>query len=53
MMNCLADVWTEFWTRRRKIRLIEGNAKMPSSKQLAGERDFVAGVYLSEAQNLP
>jgi hypothetical protein len=32
VMNCLADVWTEFrrnmyWTRHRKIRLVEGNAE--------------------------
>jgi hypothetical protein len=34
-----------YW-QRRKIRLIEGNAKCRYLK-----RDFAAGVYLSEAQN--
>jgi hypothetical protein len=29
----------------------EGNAKMSSSNKIFLERDFAAGVYLSEAQN--
>jgi hypothetical protein len=32
----------------RKIRLIEGNAKC---RPLKNQRDFAAGVFLSEAQN--
>jgi hypothetical protein len=36
---------------RRKIRLLEGNAKCRHLKKLNLKRDFVAGVYLSEAQN--
>jgi hypothetical protein len=34
-------------TKRRKIRLIEGNAKCQHIKKLS----FADGVYLSEAQN--
>jgi hypothetical protein len=36
---------------RRKIRLIEVNAKLPSSKKIDLSRYFAAGVYLSEAQS--
>ncbi len=36
---------------RRKIRLIEGNAKCRHLKKLTYKRNFAAGVYLSEAQN--
>jgi hypothetical protein len=35
---------------RRKIRLIEGNAKC-RRKKIDLQMDFAAGVYLSEAQN--
>jgi hypothetical protein len=40
-----------FRTSRRKIRLILGNAKCRHLKKLVDlEMDFMAGVYLSEAQ---
>jgi hypothetical protein len=44
------DISVTYWAYRRKIRLIEDNAKSRHLK-IYLQRDFAADVYLSESKN--